>query len=417
MSVFVCCQTHPHPTSHVKEDGDQGPTSPPLCRCVNHMADDCLATPPPASSCNHALPPSAKAACGHTLASSSISTSRDSLTSAVHFLQQATSSLTSAVQLLDQATSSLAAAGCEDGSRQTGDFRCRSLSLPGRPLRPWDELTRLISVDSGSCDATDGSALNLMDRSRSCSYNMSTATYTTSATETDSSMDRPSAAPRRLPDGPRLVSYNSRGISFPMVLLLGKSPNDTVTVAASMAEISAPRNGRTDRCLLPKESKQKGLSDRPQIRKDKDNGHAPSGILGSLRRQLHKNNNSKTEREGPEYQPNTPPQKKSAKKGGRREDFSSVERHKRKVAKARERRATLVLGLVMAAFILCWLPFFLLYVASAFCVGCIPMMVFTVFFWIGYCNSALNPIIYTVFNRDFRRAFHRILCGRGPARP
>ena len=105
----------------------------------------------------------------------------------------------------------------------------------------------------------------------------------------------------------------------------------------------------------------------------------------------------------------TPAQPEAVGKGL---DFQTAERQKRKLAKARERRATVVLGLVMAAFILCWLPFFTLYLASAFCAGCIPGMVFTVFFWIGYCNSALNPIIYTVFNRDFRRAFQKILCGR-----
>ncbi|GFR60887.1 alpha-2B adrenergic receptor [Elysia marginata] len=102
----------------------------------------------------------------------------------------------------------------------------------------------------------------------------------------------------------------------------------------------------------------------------------------------------------------------SAEAMGKSLDFQTAERQKRKLAKARERRATVVLGLVMAAFILCWLPFFSLYLASAFCAGCIPGMVFSVFFWIGYCNSALNPIIYTVFNRDFRRAFQKILCGR-----
>jgi len=41
-----------------------------------------------------------------------------------------------------------------------------------------------------------------------------------------------------------------------------------------------------------------------------------------------------------------------------------------------------------------------------------PPMLFAVIFWLGYCNSALNPIIYTIFNRDFRRAFRKILCGR-----
>lgn len=29
--------------------------------------------------------------------------------------------------------------------------------------------------------------------------------------------------------------------------------------------------------------------------------------------------------------------------------------------------------------------------------------------WLGYANSALNPVIYSIFNRDFRRAFKKIL--------
>ncbi|KAE8279077.1 Alpha-2 adrenergic receptor Alpha-2 adrenoreceptor [Larimichthys crocea] len=40
----------------------------------------------------------------------------------------------------------------------------------------------------------------------------------------------------------------------------------------------------------------------------------------------------------------------------------------------------------------------------------IPDPLFKFFFWIGYCNSSLNPAIYTIFNRDFRRAFQKILC-------
>ncbi|UYV71680.1 ADRA2B [Cordylochernes scorpioides] len=82
---------------------------------------------------------------------------------------------------------------------------------------------------------------------------------------------------------------------------------------------------------------------------------------------------------------------------------------RRKVAKARERRAVLILGLIMVSFILAWLPFFLLYVTGALCIHCIPETAFDVAFWLGYCNSAFNPIIYTIFNRDFRRAFRKIL--------
>ncbi|XP_033757424.1 alpha-2Da adrenergic receptor-like [Pecten maximus] len=89
--------------------------------------------------------------------------------------------------------------------------------------------------------------------------------------------------------------------------------------------------------------------------------------------------------------------------------MGELEKQKKKLAKARERRATIVLGLVMAAFVLCWFPFFTLYIISSLCEYCIPVVVFNVFFWAGYCNSALNPIIYTVFNREFRNAFHKIV--------
>ncbi|XP_069140266.1 alpha-2A adrenergic receptor-like [Argopecten irradians] len=88
--------------------------------------------------------------------------------------------------------------------------------------------------------------------------------------------------------------------------------------------------------------------------------------------------------------------------------MSELEKQKKKLAKARERRATIVLGLVMAAFILCWFPFFTIYIIDSLC-KCIPRTVFIVCFWAGYCNSALNPIIYTVFNREFRNAFHKIV--------
>lgn len=89
---------------------------------------------------------------------------------------------------------------------------------------------------------------------------------------------------------------------------------------------------------------------------------------------------------------------------------TEAERHKRKVAKARERRATFILGLIMASFIGAWLPFFTMYLIQGMCKQCtIEPSLFTFAFWLGYCNSAINPIIYTVFNRDFRRSFRKIL--------
>ncbi|GIY97235.1 hypothetical protein CEXT_170041 [Caerostris extrusa] len=34
-----------------------------------------------------------------------------------------------------------------------------------------------------------------------------------------------------------------------------------------------------------------------------------------------------------------------------------------------------------------------------------PEVLFKVFFYLGYCNSALNPIIYGIISKDFRAAF------------
>lgn len=86
------------------------------------------------------------------------------------------------------------------------------------------------------------------------------------------------------------------------------------------------------------------------------------------------------------------------------------EREKKRLARKKEKRATLILGLIMGSFIACWLPFFFLYILKAACRQCvIPSSAFAIAFWLGYMNSVLNPVIYTIFNKDFRRAFRRIL--------
>ncbi|KAM3612033.1 uncharacterized protein V6R79_001283 [Siganus canaliculatus] len=86
--------------------------------------------------------------------------------------------------------------------------------------------------------------------------------------------------------------------------------------------------------------------------------------------------------------------------------------NKTKVAQMREKRFTFVLAVVMGVFVLCWFPFFFTYTLHAICRdSCyIPTALFNLFFWIGYCNSSVNPIIYTIFNRDFRKSFKKIIC-------
>ncbi|KAF7236724.1 Alpha-2B adrenergic receptor [Varanus komodoensis] len=86
---------------------------------------------------------------------------------------------------------------------------------------------------------------------------------------------------------------------------------------------------------------------------------------------------------------------------------------KKKAHLNREKRFTFVLAVVIGVFVICWFPFFFLYSLRAVCPPeyCpIPESTFKFFFWIGYCNSSLNPVIYTIFNQDFRKAFRKILC-------
>ncbi|KAM8866480.1 alpha-2B adrenergic receptor [Synchiropus picturatus] len=85
---------------------------------------------------------------------------------------------------------------------------------------------------------------------------------------------------------------------------------------------------------------------------------------------------------------------------------------RRKAMVNREKRFTFVLAVVIGVFMICWFPFFFSYSLRALCpqTCAIPEPLFKFFFWIGYCNSSLNPVIYTIFNKDFRNAFKKILC-------
>ncbi|XP_052744880.1 5-hydroxytryptamine receptor 1-like [Bicyclus anynana] len=77
---------------------------------------------------------------------------------------------------------------------------------------------------------------------------------------------------------------------------------------------------------------------------------------------------------------------------------------------AKERKASTTLGIIMSAFIICWLPFFVLALIRPFVKeDTIPDVVSALFLWLGYLNSLLNPIIYATLNRDFRKPFQEIL--------
>lgn len=78
----------------------------------------------------------------------------------------------------------------------------------------------------------------------------------------------------------------------------------------------------------------------------------------------------------------------------------------------REMRATMRMAIIIAFFCCMWLGFFAVYTLRGCCPDCsVPRELDAFFFWLGYTNSSINPVLYTIFNDDFRRAFHRILSG------
>lgn len=105
----------------------------------------------------------------------------------------------------------------------------------------------------------------------------------------------------------------------------------------------------------------------------------------------------------PTYEENNKP--KLISRMGKRNIKAQVKRFRM------ETKAAKTLGIIVGGFIFCWLPFFTMYLIRAFCDdSCIHPTVFSILFWLGYCNSAINPCIYALFSKDFRFAFKKIIC-------
>ncbi|ESN90366.1 hypothetical protein HELRODRAFT_70983, partial [Helobdella robusta] len=86
---------------------------------------------------------------------------------------------------------------------------------------------------------------------------------------------------------------------------------------------------------------------------------------------------------------------------------------KQRISLSLERRAARTMAIIMGAFVFCWLPFFVYYIVGPLCPQCYQSNTLMSFFvWLGYINSTINPVIYTVFNIDFRRSFKNILTGK-----
>ncbi|XP_077137795.1 trace amine-associated receptor 4-like [Ranitomeya variabilis] len=86
--------------------------------------------------------------------------------------------------------------------------------------------------------------------------------------------------------------------------------------------------------------------------------------------------------------------------------------NKKKILINAENKAARTLSLVMGIFILCWLPFFTLTVVDPYLNFFVSGNIYNIVLWLGYFNSAFDPIIYGLFYPWFKKSFLLILTGK-----
>ncbi|XP_071960216.1 histamine H1 receptor-like [Antedon mediterranea] len=76
---------------------------------------------------------------------------------------------------------------------------------------------------------------------------------------------------------------------------------------------------------------------------------------------------------------------------------------------SKEKKALKQLGAIVGCFVICWLPYFVVFMIVPFCENCVNEHFYYSTIWLGYINSAMNPFIYPLCNNNFRIAFKRML--------
>ena len=189
--------------------------------------------------------------------------------------------------------------------------------------------------------------------------------------------------------------------------VVGYAATATTTTTAIATELSRSKENS---------SNQESTSDKPTPSIESTNHKSIKHKR--MRMFMQRKQNATTESEGSFAcdSPITPTKFYSARqfllRGSSKSVFNNDQRVKQKQEQKRERKAARTLAIVTGTFIVCWLPFFIVETIRPFCAEpqcTYPSLLISVIVWLGYINSLLNPVIYTIFNPDFRAAFNKLL--------
>ncbi|KAK5981927.1 hypothetical protein GCK32_007270 [Trichostrongylus colubriformis] len=93
-------------------------------------------------------------------------------------------------------------------------------------------------------------------------------------------------------------------------------------------------------------------------------------------------------------------------RGSLRYSITSFPTHVREVLRkesvARQIRAARAVSLILSCFLVCWLPFLVMWPVKLYCRNCISDWVYTVAVFLNYFCSALNPLLYALSSPRIR---------------